>query len=77
MALNPWIRWGIAVFVGLGLAFVAVVGAGLWALSSRATPDVAVGEPLPLIELAGLDGESIDLEGYEGQVVVLDFWATW
>ena len=77
MALNPWIRWGIIVVVGLAISFVVVVGAGLWALSSRVTPDVEVGQPLPIIELASLDGEPIDLEGYEGQVVVLDFWATW
>jgi cytochrome oxidase Cu insertion factor (SCO1/SenC/PrrC family) len=77
VALNPWIRLGVVIIVGLALTFVVVVGAGLWALKSRATPDVAVGEPLPPIELASLDGEPIALEGYEGQVVVLDFWATW
>ena len=77
MALNPWIRWGIVVIVGVAIAFVVVVGAGLWALSSRATPDVALGEPLPPIELASLTGEPVDLGGYEGQVVVLDFWASW
>ncbi len=27
--------------------------------------------------LKGLDGESVDLAGLKGQVVVLDFWATW
>jgi hypothetical protein len=77
VVLNPWIRWGIVVLVGLVIAFVAVVGAGLWALSSRVSPDVKFGQPLPTIELASLDGDPIDLEGYEGQVVVLDFWATW
>jgi hypothetical protein len=77
VALNPWIRWAVVVFVGLAIAFFVVIGAGFWALSSRVTPDVAIGEPLPVIEVASLDGEPIDLEAYRGEVVVLDFWATW
>ena len=36
-----------------------------------------LGEPLPRVELASLDGAPIELEGYRGQVVVLDFWSSW
>ncbi len=36
-----------------------------------------VGKPAPPLLLATADGGAIDLAELEGQVVVLDFWATW
>ncbi len=36
-----------------------------------------VGEPAPDWILATADGDALDLEDLRGQVVVLDFWATW
>ncbi|MHC5004224.1 MAG: TlpA family protein disulfide reductase [Planctomycetota bacterium] len=36
-----------------------------------------VGKPAPALVLPTLDGQAIDLEELRGQVVVLDFWATW
>lgn len=36
-----------------------------------------VGEPAPPVVLATADGNAIDLEDLRGQVVVLDFWASW
>lgn len=35
------------------------------------------GDPAPVVTLTSLDGEPIDLADLRGQVVVLDFWATW
>ena len=35
------------------------------------------GQPAPPLVLATSDGNAIDLEELRGQVVVLDFWATW
>ncbi len=37
----------------------------------------AVGKHAPSIILATADGGAIDLEDHRGEVVVLDFWATW
>jgi thiol-disulfide isomerase/thioredoxin len=37
----------------------------------------SVGKPAPAFTLATLDGGAIDLEEQQGQVVILDFWATW
>jgi peroxiredoxin len=36
-----------------------------------------VGQPAPLFQLERLDGGGIDLSEYRGQIVVLDFWASW
>ena len=36
-----------------------------------------VGEPAPDFTLTGLDGETFSLSAQRGEVVVLNFWATW
>ncbi len=36
-----------------------------------------IGKPAPDFEVIGLNGEKLSLEKYRGQVVLLDFWATW
>lgn len=36
-----------------------------------------VGEPAPDFELARLDGQAASLSDYAGQVVLVNFWATW
>lgn len=40
-------------------------------------PERARGEIVPDLELTTLEGEPITDESLEGQVVVIDFWATW
>jgi len=39
--------------------------------------DEVIGAPLPDITLTTLDGETIRLRDLAGQIVVLNFWATW
>ncbi|MEM6459558.1 MAG: redoxin domain-containing protein [Planctomycetota bacterium] len=39
--------------------------------------DALVGQPAPAFTLATLDGGEVSLSDFAGQVVVLDFWATW
>ena len=78
MAIPRWLKWTAAVVLFLGLALAVLVAGGVWILSSATSPDVALGEPLPVVELATLSGdEPIEIEGFRGQVVVLDFWASW
>ena len=38
---------------------------------------VKTGEAAPTFTLATLDGEEVSLESLQGEIVVLDFWATW
>jgi cytochrome oxidase Cu insertion factor (SCO1/SenC/PrrC family) len=77
VALRPWIKWVLAGVLAIAIIFVSAIGAGLWFLSSRSTPDVTIGETLPGIQLTNLDGTTFDLESFAGRVVVLDFWASW
>ena len=36
-----------------------------------------VGRKAPVFSVAGIDGTVLTLQTYEGQVLVIDFWATW
>jgi len=52
-----------------GLALVAVCASAALAASSSA--------PAPGFKLSGRGGKTIDLSQYKGQVVMINFWATW
>lgn len=60
----------VVAFVGVGTAFQAD-SAPAWADSKKA-PDEA-----PNFALETLDGDTFRLKEYRGDVVVLNFWATW
>jgi cytochrome c biogenesis protein CcmG, thiol:disulfide interchange protein DsbE len=53
----------------------ALAAAGL----STAAParDPVVGQPAPDVQLRLVDGQEVQLSNLRGQVVVLNFWATW
>jgi peroxiredoxin len=61
----------------------SAVFAGLVALGSLAAPasagggSVKVGQPAPDFTLTLLDGTKVTRDELRGQVVVLNFWATW
>ncbi len=46
-------------------------------LSERPNPSEWIGKPAPDFQVKDLKGEEISLKDYRGQVVLLDFWATW
>ena len=48
------------------------------ALTQQSTYDALIGMPLPAVEFSSLDQTSrVTLSRYAGQVVVIDFWASW
>jgi thiol-disulfide isomerase/thioredoxin len=64
------------------LAVAVLFSMGLLVLTTRAEPkrrpaQELEGKPAPAFTLKGLDGQEVSLESQKGQVVVLDFWATW
>lgn len=67
--------------VGGGLAALLLIAA-IWALTGRnetlaGTPMGEVNRPAPAITLPGLDGGTVNLSDYRGQVVLVNFWGTW
>lgn len=71
LAFRHILRHGSLAAVLLG-ASMAVHAESHWVAFSSATGQ----PPLPLI-LDGLDGKPVDLASFKGQVVLLNFWATW
>ena len=61
----------LCLIVICGLAFGLV-----WMQGAKYEP-VVVGKPAPNFTLNDLNGEAIELSDYQGQVVFLNFWATW
>jgi thiol-disulfide isomerase/thioredoxin len=49
----------------------------LAALASMPALAVAPQGPAPLFRLTGTDGTQVSLEQFKGQVVMINFWATW
>ena len=45
--------------------------------SPRSSPSRFLNKPAPDFQVMDLRGEELSLEQYRGQVVLLDFWATW
>ena len=64
----------------LGLLLLAALG-GIWWTQREASLSPpsgrAVGEPAPDVTLTLLDGERLRLADLRGEVVVLNFWASW
>ena len=65
-------RTGLVV---LGLLVLAVIVWGSRGREGGGAP--ASGGPCPAFEVITLDGETISPESLRGQVVLIDFWATW
>lgn len=65
-----WIATALVAALLLGL-----IGFG-WTQRDRFTA-AEVGARAPGFELATMDGETTSLDAYQGQVVLLNFWATW
>jgi cytochrome c biogenesis protein CcmG/thiol:disulfide interchange protein DsbE len=70
MALRRWL---------IPLAALPVVGLLAYGFRSdpRAIPSPLVGRPAPAFALTAYDGTPLSLAGLQGQVVVLNFWASW
>ena len=51
---------------------IALASSGMYSNDAR-----AVGEAAPDISLRDIDGVLVNLSDYEGQVVLINFWATW
>lgn len=63
---------GFLLAVGLGLGYTA------WRHKATSVEPPAAGrEPAPGFVLPALDGTQVTLEDFRGQILLVDFWATW
>ena len=67
-------RWGVILVWGLLLGLLAILGLGLIRSQQGA---VGVGAMVPDFTLTTFDGGTIDIRELRGQVVVINFWASW
>jgi peroxiredoxin len=61
----------------LWAALLAFVSYRLWPQVGAAFAVGGPGEPAPAFTVTTLEGEQVSLESLRGQVVLLNFWATW
>jgi thiol-disulfide isomerase/thioredoxin len=77
MTDSPRLR--LALLASIPIAVIAL----LWLVAAtreRPLPPGSVVEisgPMPLVEGAGLRGEAVSGDSYRGEVVVVNFWASW
>jgi peroxiredoxin len=74
---------GLGLVLGLVAGLVVFVGLPRWPTAAPAAtpgtpaPAPVVGAPAPDFTLQDLDGNTVTLTELQGQVVVVNFWATW
>jgi thiol-disulfide isomerase/thioredoxin len=64
-------------FTKISRSVAAAAVASLCAMAPAAANQPVVGQPAPPFEVTTLDGEKISLADLRGDVVILNFWATW
>lgn len=68
------ISWGWIVAALVVLGFLALIAVQL-AKSQQGS--IAIGQPAPDFTLTTFDGQQIDTSDLRGQVIVVNFWASW
>ncbi len=67
---TPWFLGGLLVLVVVAIGFTSF-------LNGRDEDDSGIADMAPAFEMMLFDGSTFRLEDHRGQVVVLNFWASW
>ena len=86
-SIRPWLALAGGMLIGAAAGYLVFFGlpsepAEPRPQSTVRAPQISIaglgtGSQAPLFELESADGEMVGLEDYRGQVVLLNFWATW
>lgn len=68
--------WLVLVFMSMVLLWLLLMGCSQPA-SSAVRNDARIGQPAPDFALPSLDGETVQLSDWQGQVVLVNFWGTY
>jgi len=71
---TPRPKWGVVLVWVFVLGLLAVLGIGL-VRSQRGS--IRVGDRVPNLVLSTFDGDEIDFADLRGQIIVVNFWASW
>ena len=66
-------KWGVVLVWVFVLGLLAVMGIGL----IRSQRGFRVGDRVPDLVLSTFDGDEIDFADLHGQIIVVNFWASW
>ena len=69
-----WVAVAVVVALVVGWAFVAGQSLGR---DPQQVRSALLGKPAPALRLPTLDGGTVDSADWEGEVVVVNFWASW
>ncbi len=67
-------RLGLVPLIVLPMAWLLFQGLGR---DPRAIPSALIGRQAPSVIARSMNGETVHLEDYRGQPVILNFWASW
>ncbi len=67
-------KWGVVLVWVFVLGLLAVLGLGL-VRTQRGS--IRVGDRVPDLVLTTFDGDEIDFADHHGQIIVVNFWASW
>jgi len=71
------VRFSTPILAMARLLGVVCVALALGSASAAHAAEVRPGDPLPLVSVTDWSGRSFNLAQLRGQVVVIDFWASW
>ena len=76
MNRNNALRW-LSILAGVGLMLIGAIGLVKMATGQGAPPGEPMALAAPDLTLVGLDGQPATLADWQGQRVLVNFWATW
>lgn len=68
---------GIIALIAVGLILNTNQGEANESIDALTFPPVEVNQPVPELTLFDLDGNEVSLTDFQGEVVLLNNWATW